>query len=70
MFVTLVVSPWIGLVDEQRIFIIVGAFAALVGASVGPISSWVTLVTGIPAMLAILNGYDPDFLVGINLDEL
>ena len=54
MFVTLVVSPWIGLVDEQRIFIIVGAFAALVGASVGPISSWVTLVTGIPAMLAIL----------------
>jgi len=50
----LAISPWIEVLSEQRIFIILGAIAALVGASVGPISSWVTLITGIPAMLAIL----------------
>lgn len=50
----LAISPWIEVLSEQRIFVILGAIAALVGASVGPISSWVTLITGIPAMLAIL----------------
>lgn len=54
MLLILAISPWIEVLSEQRIFIILGAIAALVGASVGPISSWVTLITGIPAMLAIL----------------
>ncbi len=51
MVLTLATSPWVGAISEQRILIILGAIAALVGTSVGPISSWVALVTGIPLIL-------------------
>ena len=54
MFVALALSPWLGVIQEQRLFIIVAAFVALIGAVVGPVSSWVTLFTGIPSILTML----------------
>lgn len=54
MGLTLVASPWLGIINKQLLIIIVGALTALVSASVGPISSWVTLVTGIPAMFTMI----------------
>jgi hypothetical protein len=51
MFLVLAITPWIEVLSKQRIFVILGAIVALVAASVGPISSWVTLVAGIFATL-------------------
>ena len=50
-FVVLAVSPWVEVANGQHIFVILGSFAALVLASLGPISSWVTLIAGILATL-------------------
>jgi hypothetical protein len=51
MLLILAISPWIEVLSEQRIFVILGAIVALVVASVGPIGTGVTLITGILATL-------------------